>query len=111
QVPPLLRTFLVTPLELAVRRVDRDDALGPQVVARADRAVQVGRRVADRDEQRLGGVVVRRRHPHRAAAGLPSIGVLGGVGLLFGDVALQTIVLPGGLRPLAPPAAVLRSRA
>src|SRR5213596_2968403 len=108
KVPHVVRYFLVAPLELAVGRADRHDALGPEIVAGADAAIQVGRRVADRDVQRLGRVVVGRGHPHRPAAVLPGVGVLGRVGLLLGDIAVQVLTLPGRLGPLAPPAAVQR---
>src|SRR5436853_510048 len=69
QVPHVVRHLLKAPLELPVGRVDRGDRLGPAVVARTDRAVQVGGRVADRDEQRLARLVIRRRHPHPPASG------------------------------------------
>ena len=108
QVPHVVRHFLISPLELAVGRVDRDDRFGPAVVARADRPVQIGRRVADRDEQGLAGLVVGGRHPHRAAARLPGVGVLGGVGMLLRDVTLQVVTLGRGLGEGAPPAPLLR---
>src|SRR5207302_3439989 len=98
------------PLELPVGRVDRGDRLGPAVVARTDRAVQVGGRVADRDEQRLARLVIRRRHPHGAAAVLPRVVVLGGIGPLLGEITFQVVALGRGLGEGTPPAAVLGRR-
>src|SRR2546430_9642058 len=75
--------------------------------SRTDRAVQVGGWVADRDEQRLARLVVRRRHPHGAAAVLPGVGVLGGIGLLLGEIAFQVVALGRRLGEGTPPATVL----
>src|SRR6185503_11335491 len=54
------------------------------------------------EKDRVEVFVVRRRHPHTPAAGLPSISVLGTVGLLLGDVAMQVTLL-GLRRPGTPP--------
>ena len=103
-----MRDFLVTPLEFAGGGVNGDDRLRPQVVARADRAVEVRGRIADADEQRLRLGVIGRGHPHRAAAVHPGIGVLGGVRLFLHDVAVEVVTFRGRARPPAPPAAFLR---
>ena len=62
---------------------------GVQVVARTDRAVQVGRRIADDEEHRARLQVDRGRHPHAAAERLVERRVLGERRLFRRDVAMH----------------------
>ena len=104
EVPDVVRDRLVVPLRLARARVDGHHAVGVEVVARPDAAVEVGGRVADREEDGVALLVVCRRHPHAAAAAGPGVGVLGAVALLLGDVAVQVGAVWRLRRPGAPPA-------
>ena len=67
QVPHVVGDVLEVPLVRAVVQVDRDDRVGVEVVAGADVTVQVGRGIADHEEDRARLLVHRRSHPHAAA--------------------------------------------
>ena len=68
--------FLEVPTVFAGARLERDDRRGEQVVARANRTVEIGAGITGReiDEPELG--IDGRRIPHRGAAVHPDVGVL-----------------------------------
>ena len=80
---------LEVPLVGALVEVDRDHRIRVQVVARANRAVEVRRRIADDEEDRAGLLVDCGRHPHAAPQRLVERAVLREGRLLRRDVAVH----------------------
>ena len=93
---------LVVPPRLASGGIHRDYAVCVEVVTGAHRAIEIGRGIADREEEQVQLLVVGGRHPDAASALLPGIRVLRAVCLLASDVAVQVGIF-GLRRPGAPP--------
>ena len=66
---------LEVPLQLAALDVERHARVGVEVVARTIFGVEHRHRIARAPVGGLGFGVIRTRHPHAAAAGLPAVGV------------------------------------
>ena len=73
EVPDVVRDVLVVAHVLAGIEIDRDQAVGVQVVARANRAVEVRRRIADHEVDAVGLQIDRRILPDAAAERLVGI--------------------------------------
>ena len=86
---------LGVPLVGAGVQIHRNHRIGVEVVARPFRAIQVGRGIADHEEDGACLQVDRRVHPHAAAQRLVERAVLRQLGLFGGDVALH--VAAGGV--------------
>ena len=93
EVPHVVGHVLIAPDQLAGVGVEGDEAVGPAVVAGSDRAVEIGRRVAEGGEQHAALHVDAVGHPVGGAAALPGVVVLARCrGLLLGrDVAVERI--------------------
>ena len=90
EVPDIVRDVLVVPLVLAGVEIDRDERIGIEIVAGANRAIQVRRRIADHEVHRMRLPVDGRRHPHAAAERAIEVAALRRKLLLLGrDVALH----------------------
>ena len=72
----VVRRELEVPLELARVGVERDDAVGVQIVAGTLRRVPVGAGIADAPIREIERRVVRAREPHRRAAVLPRVAAI-----------------------------------
>ena len=81
---------------LACIQVHGHERVGVEVVARTDRAVEVGRGVADDEVDAVRRLVHGRILPHAAAEGLVRVAVFGEGVFLRGDVAV--LVPPGRVR-------------
>src|SRR5438105_7245031 len=84
---------------LAGLEIERDQRVGIEVVARAQRSVEIGRRIADHEEDAVGGKIDRGVLPYAAAERPVRVAGLGELVLLGVDAALR--VAAGGvlLRP------------
>ena len=90
-----MRNVLEVADVLAGVEIERDERVGIEVVAGADRAVEVGRGIADDEIDALRRQVDRRILPHAAAERLVGVAVLGERRLLGRDVAMH--VAAGGV--------------
>ena len=80
-----------------------DDTVRAFVVAAYEIDDMFGR-IAGRHVHRLGVLIDRRIHPHRAATALPRVGILRQVGLFLGNVAVERVVaLPTSSPPTSLP--------
>src|SRR6185369_248348 len=74
--PEVVMHLLEVPAVFTRLRVERDDRIGIQVVARAHGAVEVGPRIARGKVEKAELGIDRRRLPNRSAAVLPDLAVL-----------------------------------
>src|SRR5262249_35732364 len=108
QVPHVVGDILEVANVLASVEIERDERVSVEVVARALRAVEVGRGIAHHEIDAVGGKVDRRILPHAAAERLVGIAGLGELLLFGGDVAVH--VATGGVLLGPHPDGVFRRR-
>ena len=96
-----MRDILEVANVFASVQIDRDERVGIEVIARADRAIKVGRGIADDEIDALRRQVDRWVLPHAAAERLVGIAVLGERRLFGGDVAMLVTSCRVGGRPHA----------
>ena len=89
EIPHVMRDVLEVADVLAGVEVDRDERVRVEVVARAQRAVEIGRRIADHEVDAVRREIDRRVLPHAAAERLVGIAVFGKRRLLGRDVAMH----------------------
>ena len=93
EIPDVMGDVLEVADVLARLQIERDERVGIEVVARPDRAVEIGRGIADDEIDPLRRQIDRRILPHPAAQRLVGVAVLRQRRLLGVDVAVH--VAPG----------------
>ncbi len=91
EIPHVMRDILEVADIFAGIEIDRDQAVGVEIVARAHRAVEIGRGIADHEIDAPRGEIDRRVLPHPAAETLVGIAELLERRFFGRDVAVQVM--------------------
>src|SRR5712692_3455941 len=75
EVPRVVRNLLIVPVQLSGVGINRDYAVGVEVLAGPHRIIEVRRRIADAPINQIQLRIIRSGEPRRPAAVLPHIGV------------------------------------